>query len=68
MKDKTLLRTGIIGSAIAAICCLTPALVILVSAVGASAVISPISTAVRAGMRTGSVEPRSARDRPSPVR
>ncbi len=39
MKDKTLLRTGIIGSAVAAVCCFTPALVILVSAVGLSAVI-----------------------------
>lgn len=40
MKDKTLLRTGIVGSAVAALCCFTPALVILVSAVGLSAVIS----------------------------
>lgn len=39
MKDKTLFRTGLVGSAIAALCCFTPALVILVSAVGASAVI-----------------------------
>ncbi len=39
MKDRTLLRTGLIGSAVAAVCCFTPALVILVSAVGLSAVI-----------------------------
>ena len=39
MKDKNILRTGIIGTAIAAVCCFTPALVILVSAVGLSAVI-----------------------------
>ncbi len=39
MKDRTLLRTGIIGSAVAAVCCFTPALVVLVTAVGASAVI-----------------------------
>jgi len=39
MKDKNLLRTGIIGTVLAAICCFTPALVILVSAVGLSAVI-----------------------------
>ena len=39
MNDRTLLRTGIIGSAVAAVCCFTPALVILVTAVGLSAVI-----------------------------
>lgn len=39
MKDKTLLRTGLVGTAVAAICCFTPALVILVSAVGLAAVI-----------------------------
>lgn len=39
MNDRTLLRTGIIGSVVAVICCFTPALVILVSAVGLSAVI-----------------------------
>lgn len=37
MKNKNLLRTGIAGSAIAAICCFTPALVILLGAVGFSA-------------------------------
>ena len=39
MKRKTLLRTGIIGTAVAALCCFTPLLVVLVSAVGLSAVI-----------------------------
>ncbi len=39
MKDRNLLRAGLIGSAVAAVCCFTPALVILVSAVGLSAVI-----------------------------
>ena len=39
MNDRTLLRTGIAGSAVAAVCCFTPALVILVTAVGLSAVI-----------------------------
>lgn len=38
-KDKTLLRTGVAGSAIMAVCCFTPALVVLVSAVGLSAII-----------------------------
>lgn len=37
MKDRTILRTGIIGSAIAAVCCFTPVLVIILGAVGLSA-------------------------------
>ncbi len=37
MKDSTLLTTGIIGTVIAAICCFTPALVILLGVVGLSA-------------------------------
>jgi mercuric ion transport protein len=39
MNHKTLLRTGLIGTAVAALCCFTPLLVVLVSAVGLSAVI-----------------------------
>ena len=39
MNEKTLLRTGVIGSVIAAICCVTPVLVVLVTAVGLSAVV-----------------------------
>ncbi|MDH3668664.1 MAG: mercury resistance system transport protein MerF [Paracoccaceae bacterium] len=38
MSDR-LLRTGLIGTVVAAICCFTPALVILVSAVGLSALV-----------------------------
>lgn len=37
MSDKTLLRTGVIGAVIAAICCFTPLLVIILGAVGLSA-------------------------------
>lgn len=37
MKDTTILKTGIAGSVIAAICCFTPILVILLGAVGISA-------------------------------
>lgn len=37
MKDTTLLRTGTIGSVIAALCCTTPILVMLLGAVGLSA-------------------------------
>ena len=39
MNDRNLLRTGIIGSAIMVVCCVTPVLVVLVTAVGLSAVI-----------------------------
>lgn len=37
MNDRTLVRTGTIGAIIAAICCATPVLVILLGAVGLSA-------------------------------
>jgi mercuric ion transport protein len=37
MKDATILRTGVIGSVVAAVCCLTPILVIGLAAVGLSA-------------------------------
>lgn len=37
MKDRTILRTGIAGTVIAAICCFTPVLVITLGAVGLSA-------------------------------
>lgn len=39
MQVRSLLRIGIIGSLVAAVCCFTPALVILLSIVGLSAVI-----------------------------
>jgi len=37
MKRSTLLKTGIIGTAIAALCCFTPLLVMLFRAVGLAA-------------------------------
>jgi mercuric ion transport protein len=37
VKEKSLLRTGLVGSAVAALCCFTPILVILLGAVGLSA-------------------------------
>ncbi len=37
MNNRTLLRTGVVGSVIAAICCFTPALVIILGAIGLSA-------------------------------
>ena len=36
MKDLIILKTGIIGALVAVICCFTPALVILLGAVGLS--------------------------------
>lgn len=39
MKDATILGTGIVGSAIAAICCATPILVIALGALGLSALV-----------------------------
>jgi len=39
MNDKTLLRRGLIGSVIAAICCFTPFLVVIVAGVGLSAIV-----------------------------
>ncbi len=38
MNDRKLMRTGLIGSAVAAVCCFTPLLVLLVSGVGLSAI------------------------------
>jgi len=37
MKKSTLLKTGIAGTALAALCCFTPVLVILFGAIGLSA-------------------------------
>ena len=39
MSEKGLLRVGIIGTVVAALCCLTPVLVVLLGAVGLSAAI-----------------------------
>ena len=39
MNEKTLLRTGIIGTVVVALCCVTPVLVVLVTAVGLAAVV-----------------------------
>jgi mercuric ion transport protein len=37
VKDRTLVRTGLIGAAVAAVCCFTPVLVLLLGVVGLSA-------------------------------
>jgi mercuric ion transport protein len=38
-SDNTLLKVGVIGSIVAALCCFTPILVVLLGAVGLAAVI-----------------------------
>lgn len=40
MKNQTLLRTGVVGTLITAVCCFTPALVILLGVVGLSAALA----------------------------
>lgn len=37
MKDATIVKTGIVGTVIAAICCATPVLVVVLGAIGLSA-------------------------------
>ena len=37
MNDRTVLRTGVVGTVVTAICCFTPALVLLLGALGLSA-------------------------------
>jgi mercuric ion transport protein len=39
MTEKSLMRVGIIGAVVAALCCFTPVLVVLLAAVGLSAAI-----------------------------
>lgn len=39
MKDRKLLLTGIVGTLVAALCCFTPLLVILLGVLGVSAVV-----------------------------
>ena len=40
MEDRNLFRIGAIGAVIAALCCFTPLLVVLLAAVGLSAVVA----------------------------
>jgi mercuric ion transport protein len=39
MKSKTMIKAGIVGTVITALCCFTPVLVILLGAVGFSALV-----------------------------
>ena len=40
MKNTTVLKTGLIGSGVAAICCFTPALVVVLGGAGMSAALA----------------------------
>jgi mercuric ion transport protein len=40
MADRSLLRVGIIGTVVAALCCFTPVLVVLLGALGLAAAIA----------------------------
>ena len=42
MNDRKLLLTGIIGTVVLAICCFTPVLVVLLGAVGLSALVGAL--------------------------
>ncbi len=73
MNDRKLLRTGFSGAAIAAICCFTPALVILLGFAGLSAIVGwldyglfPILFASM-GLVAYAVYLRSGRKGPSPT-
>jgi len=39
MNQKSILKTGVVGTVIAALCCFTPVLVILFGAIGLTAVV-----------------------------
>ena len=39
MDDKRVLQLGVVGAAVAAVCCFTPLLVVLLGAVGLSAIV-----------------------------
>ena len=39
MKQQSLLRTGVVGSAVVAVCCFTPLLVVILAGIGLSAAI-----------------------------
>jgi mercuric ion transport protein len=40
LQDRTLLRTGVVGTIVTAVCCFTPVLVILLGLIGLSAIVS----------------------------
>ncbi len=44
MDDRRLLGVGLVGAVVAALCCFTPVLVVLLTAVGLSAVVGWLDT------------------------
>jgi mercuric ion transport protein len=50
MKDATLIRTGIIGAVVAALCCSTPILVLLLAAAGLSALTGYLDVVLMAAL------------------
>ena len=46
MANRKLLKVGLAGSAVAAVCCFTPALVVLLGAVGLSALVGYLDYAL----------------------
>jgi len=59
MNDKKLVITGLIGTAIAALCCFTPVLVILLGAVGLSAWIGYLDAVLLPALLPLRVQPPS---------
>ncbi len=72
-KDKKLLRAGFVGSAIAAICCFTSALVVLVGFAGLSAIVDGLDYGLfpilfaSMGLVAYALYLRSGRKGPSPT-
>lgn len=70
MNQRNLLRTGVIGAAIAVVCCLTPVLVVLVTVVGLSVVVGYLdyvlfpALALFLGITAYALYPRSKGDTP----
>ncbi len=73
MNDRKLLRTGVIGSAIAALCCFTPVLVVLIGFVGLSAIVGGLDYVLfpalfaSMGLVAFALYLRSGRKGPSPT-
>ncbi|PHS76151.1 MAG: hypothetical protein COB59_11185 [Rhodospirillaceae bacterium] len=50
MKDRNVLKTGLIGTGVAAVCCFTPALVIVLGVAGLSASLAWLDWVLLPGM------------------
>lgn len=50
MSDRKLLKLGVIGTVVAAICCFTPALVVIFGALGLSALIGGLDYVLLAAL------------------